>query len=89
MMKLGSWLYFTLRRSEKYINHVTHTLSFTELSIFSPGINNIYCIKKYRYRLHFNTSFLILLTFLSFSGCFDKHGCNFDDVSKISCSRPS
>ena len=22
-------------------------------------------------------------------GCFDKYGCNFDDVSKISYSRPS
>ena len=43
---------------------------------------------RYRYRLHFDKHFLILLTFLSL-GCFSKHGCNFDDVCKIGYSRPS
>ena len=27
--------------------------------------------------------------FLVFKGCFNKHGCDFDDVSKIGYSRPS
>ena len=29
--------------------------SSTDISIFSQGINNVCCIKKYRDRLHFNT----------------------------------
>ena len=34
-------------------------------------------------RLHFNTYFLIVLTFfLIFKGCFNKHDCNFDYLSK-------
>ena len=39
------------------MNHVTHPLSFANISKFSY-------IKKYRYRFLFETSFLILLTFL-------------------------
>ena len=32
------------------------------LTFFSPEINNFCYIKKCRFRLHFNTQFLILLT---------------------------
>ena len=45
------------------MNHVTYTLSSADISIFSPEISKSCYIKKYRYRLHFNTKFLILLTF--------------------------
>ena len=41
---------------------MTHTLSSADISILSPGISNFCYINKYRYRLHFNTYFLILLT---------------------------
>ena len=44
------------------MNHVTHIL--TSAGIFSPEISNFFYIKKYRYRLHFSTWFLILLAFL-------------------------
>ena len=45
------------------MNHVTHHLTAADISIFSPEIKKFYYMKKYRYRLHFNRKFLILLTF--------------------------
>ena len=41
---------------------MTHTLSSADISILSLGISNFCYINKYRYRLHFNIYFLILLT---------------------------
>ena len=50
MMKLSTVIpYLT------YINHVTHSLSFADIGIFSQKIINFCYIKKCRYRLHFNT----------------------------------
>ena len=46
------------------MNHVTHPLSSAVISNFSPEIIKFYSIKKYIHRLHFDTKFLILLTFL-------------------------
>ena len=46
------------------MNHMTHPLSSADISNFSPEINKFRHIKKYMYRLHFDTKFLILLTFL-------------------------
>ena len=63
MMKLGTVLLF-LKKIEKQMNHVTHPLSFADISIFSPGISKFCYIEKYRYRFHFGTEVLILLTFL-------------------------
>ena len=48
---------------KKYINHVTHPLRSAEISIFSTAISKFSYIKKYRYRLHFDTWLLTLLTF--------------------------
>ena len=48
-------LYLTQRRSKKYMNHVTHRLSSADISIFSPEISKLCYIKKYRYRLYFDT----------------------------------
>ena len=59
------------------------------ISIFSPENSNFCYIKKCRYRLHFNTGFLIYLICRLFKGCFNKRGWHFDDVSKDGCSRPS
>ena len=47
-------LHLTYRRSKKYINHVIYFLSSADISIFSPEISKFCCIKKYRYRLHFD-----------------------------------
>ena len=49
------------KKIQKYINHVTHPLSSSNLSIFSPLISNFCNIKKYRSRLHFDTYFFLLL----------------------------
>ena len=48
---------------KNYINLVTHPLSFADVGTFSPGITKFCYIKKYRYRLHVDTWFLILFTF--------------------------
>ena len=39
-------LYLTSRRSKKYKNHVTHTLTSADISIFSSEISNFCYIKK-------------------------------------------
>ena len=47
--------YLTQRWSKKYVNHVTHFLSFVAISIFLPEISSFCYIKKYRYRLYLNS----------------------------------
>ena len=46
------------------MNHVTNPLSSADICIFSLEIIKFCYVKKYRYRLHFDTSLLTLLTFL-------------------------
>ena len=46
------------------MNHVTHPLSSADISNFSLEISKFCYIKKYMHRLHFDTKFLIRLTFL-------------------------
>ena len=47
---------YTLPKEDpKNINYATDPLSSADVSIFSPEISNFCYIKKYRYRLHFNT----------------------------------
>ena len=88
MMKLGTFILY-LKKIQKYINHVTHPLSSADISILLPEFGKFCYIKKYRYRLYFYTLFLILLTFLSLERFINKHGYNFDDISKNGWSRPS
>ena len=45
------------------MNHVTRSLSSNDISIFSPEISKFCYMKKYRYRLHIDTSFVVLLTY--------------------------
>ena len=52
MMKLGTGIPY-LKRSQNYINHVTHHLSSANISIFSPEMNHFCYIKNYRCTLHF------------------------------------
>ena len=49
---------------KNYMNHMTHPVSPADISNFSPEISKLCYIKKYMYRLHFDTKFLILLIFL-------------------------
>ena len=82
MMKLGTIIPY-LKKIQKYMNHVTYVLSSADINIFSLEISKICYFKKCRYRLHFNISLLILLTFCwIFKDCFNKHGSNFHYVSK-------
>ena len=46
------------------MNQETHPLSSADISNFSPQINKFCYIKKCMYGLHFDTKFLIILTFL-------------------------
>ena len=62
MMKLGTLIPF-LKRIQKYIKHVTDPVSSAYVSIFLPEISKFCCIKKFRYRLYYDTLFLIILTF--------------------------
>ena len=48
-------LYLNQRRSKIYMNHVAHPLSFDDISIFSQETNKFCYIKKYRYRLYFDS----------------------------------
>ena len=60
-IQLGSYT-LPIKDSKKYINHVTHFLSSANISIIPPEILNFCFINKYKYRLNFNTYFLVLLT---------------------------
>ena len=44
-----------LKKIQKNVYHVSHHLISADISIFSPEISKFCYIKKYRYRLHFDT----------------------------------
>ena len=46
------------------MNNVAHPLSSADIRNFSPKVSKFCFIKKHMYKLHFDTKFLILLTFL-------------------------
>ena len=62
VMKLGTFIP-CWKKTKKYLNHVTHSLSWADISIFSSEISKFCYIRKYRYRLHFGAKFLFFLTF--------------------------
>ena len=56
MRKLDTVIpYLKKIQSKKYMNHMTHFLSSADIRIFSSKISKLCYIKKYRYRLHFDT----------------------------------
>ena len=48
------------------MNHVTRPMSPADISNFSPVISKFRYIKKYMYKLDFDTTFLIILPFLEY-----------------------
>ena len=46
------------------MSNMKHPLSSTDISVSSPEIRKFCYIKKYRYRVEFDTQFLILLAFV-------------------------
>ena len=80
-----TWHTFYLKKIQKIYESRDMPFEFCWHQHFWLEIIKFYYIKKYRYRLHFDTYFLILLTFLETLKLFlNKHGYNFDDVSKNS-----
>ena len=77
-------LHFTLRRPKKYMNHVTNPLSSAEIRIFYQKLAT--CL---RWRNTDKDCILIQRFVWVFKNCYNKHDCNFDDVSKIGYSRSS
>ena len=62
-----TWHSYTLpKKPQKNMNQVTHPLRFTDIGIFLQEIRKFCNIKKFRYRLHFGTNFLLLLTYFEF-----------------------
>ena len=59
MMKLGTVIPYP-KKIQKYISHVTHPLNSADISIFSLEIIKFCYIKKYRYRLYFDKTFLLI-----------------------------
>ena len=54
MMKLSKLIHYS-KKIQKYMNHVTHSFSSGDISIFSPKISKFCHFKKCRYRLYFDT----------------------------------
>ena len=53
MMKLDAVIPYT-KKIQKVYEHVTHSLSSADISIFSPEIAKFCYIKQYRYRFLFD-----------------------------------
>ena len=56
-----------LKKTQKIYESRDTSLEPTDISNFSRKISNFFYIKKYMYRMHFDTKFLILLSFLESS----------------------
>ena len=67
MIQFGTVIPY-IGKSQKYIyiNNVTHPRSSADIKFFLTEFSKFCYIKKCRYRLHFDTQFLILLTFIEF-----------------------
>ena len=65
------------------MNHVTHPLSSNDTSIFSfwKSANLLY--QEIQIQIVFGYKFLFFFTFFDSKDCFNKHGYNFDDVTKM------
>ena len=62
IMNLGTVICY-LKKIQKIYDHVTYSISSVDISTFSPEISKFCYIKKYRYRLDFDTLFLIRFIF--------------------------
>ena len=86
MMKLVTLIPY-LKEIQKIYKSCDTPFEYCRHQYFLPEITKFSYIKKYRYRFYFDTLFLILLTFLSLERFFNKHGSNFDNVSKNDYSK--
>ena len=65
MVKLGTVIPY-LKKIQKVYESRNTPFEFCRNQHFLPEISNFCYMKKYRYRLHFNTQFPILLTVFEF-----------------------
>ena len=85
MMKLGIVIPY-LRKIKKYINRVAHPLSSADI------VGNKQILLHQEIQIQIELWYIISNSFnfsWVFNNCFNKHGCNFDDVSKNGYSRLS
>ena len=80
MMKLGTIITY-LGNIQKHINHVTKPLSSADITTFLPAIRTFVISRNKDIDCILMHSFYCFELFRVFKGCFDKHGCNFDDIS--------
>ena len=73
-------LYLRQRRSKKYVNHVTHPLSYADISHQDVFTRNQEIDLQIPFWYIISDSFKV---FWVFKDWFRKHGYNLDDVSKI------
>ena len=72
------------------MNYVTRLLSSADISIFFTENQQILLYQEIQIKIAFKSIISDSFNFLwVFKGFFNRHGCNFDDVSKIGYSRPS
>ena len=50
-----TWHSYTLPKQDPKNNHMKQPLSYADINIFSPEISKFCYIRKYKYRLYFNT----------------------------------
>ena len=76
-----------LRRIQKMYNHVTPPSSSADISSFCKKLA-IFLVLGNKSKNSFSCTFFWYFCLLSsLIGCFNRHGCNFDDVSEIDYSR--
>ena len=84
-MKLGTVIRY-LKKIQRLLNHMTHPLSSSDISTFFTGNQPILLYQEiqiyipFRYLISNSSNFSWV-----FKDCFNKHGHNFDDVSKNGC----
>ena len=70
----------------KWVNYVTHSLISANINIYSTEIIK-FCYSQYADKICFLIHFFKFFWLWVFKDCFNQNDINFDDVSKIGCSR--
>ena len=89
MTKLGTVIPY-LKKTQKYMHHVTHPLSSADISIFHQKSANFALSKNTDIDCIFvHNLYFFFYFFWVIKDIFNKHGYNFDDANKIDYSRLS
>ena len=88
MMKLGKSYRLPKEDQKIYINHVTHPMNFADISIFHRKLANFAISRNTDIDCNLIHNSQFSNSYLVFKYFFNKHGYNFDDVSKNGYPRP-